>query len=91
MIEQRWCTIDGKSWTLTVGDINAIVWLWDDEKTYGANLWWPNGDSSSEGEFDCIKKAKAACLEAIEDAEDIADAMAVLADPDDTIISEVEL
>lgn len=91
MIEQRWCTVEGKEWTLTIGDKTAIVWLDLDEKTYNTNVWWPNGDSAFHGSFDCIKKAKAACIEAIEDAEGIADAMTVLDDPDDTIISEVEL
>ena len=91
MIEQRWCTIEGDKWTLTMGDRTAIIWLLDDEETYLANIWQVDGDSAFNGEFDCIKKAKAACMEELEDAEDIADAIAVLADDDDTIISEVEL
>lgn len=90
MIQQRWCSIDGKTWTTTVGEIKAVVWLEDNEKTYRTNLWWANGASSWEGDYECIKEAKAACIDAIEDAEDIADAEAILADPYDTVISEVE-
>jgi hypothetical protein len=62
-----------------------MAWLMDDEKTYNTNLWWVNGDSSWEGHFDCIKKAKTACLEAIDDHEDIKDAEAVLADGSEPI------
>ena len=68
--QQRWCSIDGKSWTTVVNDITAIVWLDEDEKTYKTNLWWPNSDSAFAGDYDCIKKAKEACLEAIEHVDD---------------------
>jgi hypothetical protein len=86
MIEQRWCTTDGRSWSVAIGDKTASVWLIDEE-FYGARVWCIDDmptTLSHLGEFDCIKKAKSACIEAIEAAE------AILADPYDIVISEVE-
>lgn len=90
MIPQRWCSIDGKKWTTTVGEIKAAVWLGCDEKTYYTALWWANGALSWEGNYKCIKAAKSACIEAIEDAEDIADAEAVMNEPSEKIVVQPE-
>jgi len=64
MIAQNWCTIDGKSWTMTQGDEKAIVELMSDEKTYLAIVRC-NEDSCSTGTYDCIKKARKACIDEI--------------------------
>jgi hypothetical protein len=101
MIEQRWCTTDGRSWTLSHGKYWAYVEIIDINNTYLANTgiitekpvelsWYDFHNNLWSGTFDCLKKAKSACIESIEDAEDIADAEAILADPYDTVISEVE-
>jgi len=63
-----WTTIDGRSWSLTIGDKMASVWLIDEE-FYGARVWQINNVPTTLtrlGEFDCIKKAKMACVEEIE-------------------------
>lgn len=64
MIDQRWCTIDGKSWYLAIGDEKATVELMSDEKTY-LTIVWCNEDSCNTGTYDCIKKAKKACMDEI--------------------------
>lgn len=66
-----WTTIDGRSWSVAIGDKTASVWLIDDEFDgfYGARVWCIGNEPTTLnhlGEFDCIKKAKAACLEEIE-------------------------
>ena len=69
MIEQRWCTTDGTSWTITIGDKMASVWLRLNNTNYYANVWQINNTPVSFtrfGEFDCIKEAKKACLDEIE-------------------------
>lgn len=91
MIDQRWSTINGREWIVSAGNMQAIVCLMPDETTYKTNLWWLNGDSAFLGDFDCLRKAKAACMEELEDAEDLADAISVLSNHDDLIISEMEL
>ncbi len=63
-----WTTIDGRSWSLTIGDKKAVVWLMEDEETYGANIWWCDLSKLVLNNFDCIKEAKKACLEEIERA-----------------------
>lgn len=85
MIGQRWCSVDGKSWSRVVGEITAYVWLLEDETTYRSLTWQTDFNSDFHGHFDCLKKAKAACIEAIEDAQDLADAEVVMADGDETI------
>lgn len=61
----NWSTTDGRSWRITVGDNQATVWLID-EVFYGAAILWSDGSSTLLEEFDCVKKAKKACLELIE-------------------------
>ena len=66
----HWTTIDGKSWKYRDGERVALVWLHTDEKTYHTNVYPGDGAvlfPDQEGGFSCIKKAKAACLEAIAD------------------------
>ena len=67
----NWTTIDGKSWSLTIGNRKAVVWLGYNEKTYHANTWRieDNERLGYTDEFDCIEKAKKACLEAIENSK----------------------
>jgi hypothetical protein len=60
-----WTTIDGRSWSLTIGDKMASVWLIDEE-FYGARVWQINNIPIHLGEFECIKNAKRACVEEIE-------------------------
>lgn len=91
MVTQRWCSVDGKTWTTTIGNTKAEVFLLSNEETYCAVLRPVSGIDEHVGNFSNIKCAKNACMEAIEDAEDIADVEAIMADLDDTIISEVEL
>lgn len=69
MIDQRWTTIDGRSWRLTNGDWMASIMLGKSEKGYYARI---NDLSASHGtppimlkEFNCLKKAKAACIKRI--------------------------
>jgi hypothetical protein len=38
-------------------------------ETFKTNLWWANGDSSYEGDYKCINKAKIACMRAIDKHE----------------------
>ena len=85
MIGQRCCSIDGKSWSSVVGEITANVWLLTDETTYVASISKVNEYPCWGDTFDCLKTAKAACLEAIDDHEDIKDAEAVLADGSETV------
>jgi hypothetical protein len=66
MIEQRWCTVDGRSWTITIGDTKAVVHLMDDERTYAPTIWWSDSSKLIMEISDCIKEAKKACLEVIE-------------------------
>lgn len=69
MIDQRWCTIDGKSWTLTQGDWLATVYLCSDEKKYSifVKKLDPYIDDvlPAHGYFNCIKTAKSACIEVL--------------------------
>jgi hypothetical protein len=63
-----WTTTDGRSWSITVGDKKAEVWLIDEE-FYGANVWQINNIPTTLtrlGEFGDIKEAKKACLDEIE-------------------------
>ena len=64
MNDQRWYVHEGCEWRLRSGDITAVIWIMDDNATYRANLWL-GGIVAASGEWDCIKKAKAACLELI--------------------------
>ena len=69
MIDQRWTTIDGKSWSLTIGDKTAQVWLWLDNTTYGTCICQINNIPATLATldtYDDIKKAKQACLDEIE-------------------------
>lgn len=66
MIDQRWCTIDGKSWSITVGNNKAVVQLINDEKTYAPTIWWSDSSKLIMEISDCIKEAKKSCLELIE-------------------------
>lgn len=77
MIEQKWCTTDGTSWTLSHGKYWARIELSFDNTCYSA--WWGRLDSCLSGKiydealdlpFDCLKKAKAACVRAIKRSAD---------------------
>lgn len=61
----NWSSTDGKSWSKTVGDNQATVWLIN-EVSYMAAILWIDGSSTVLEGFDCIKEAKKACLELIE-------------------------
>jgi hypothetical protein len=63
--DQKWYVRDGCQWRSRSGDITAVIQIMDDNATYKANLWL-DGVVIASGEWDCLKKAKAACLEAIE-------------------------
>jgi hypothetical protein len=66
-----WTTIDGRSWSLTIGDKMASIWLID-EVFYGARVWQINNiptTSTRLGEFDCIENAKRACMEEMNEGE----------------------
>jgi uncharacterized protein YciI len=76
-----WTTIDGRSWKFTSGLYTALVWLHIDEKTYHTNVY-ADDEILFPGPFDCLKKAKSACLEAIRDAEDLADAEKLMKEDD---------
>ena len=66
MIDQRWSTIDGKSWILGIDDEDekASVVLMSDEKTYLATVW-RNEDSCWQETCDCLKVAKKVCMDEI--------------------------
>ena len=81
MIEQRWCTTDGTSWTLSHDKYWANIELSLDNTHYfasvGSRKYRPEEMSLEEltedywsGIFDCLKKAKAACLQHITDVID---------------------
>ena len=81
MIEQRWCTTDGTSWTLSHDKYWANIELSLDNTHYfasvGSRKYIPEEMSLEEltedywsGIFDCLKKAKAACLQHITDVID---------------------
>lgn len=65
----QWCTIQGNRWVLAVGDKTATIYLDTDEKTYHAsvNIEWCAGSTIHESSTDCLKKAKAACIQEIEE------------------------
>lgn len=60
----NWSTTDGKSWTITIGEDQAVVWLID-ETFYGAAILWSDKSTTSAGKYECLKNAKQACLESI--------------------------
>ena len=81
MIEQRWCTTDGTSWTLSHNKYWAHIDLSLDNTTYyastGSLKYMPEEMSLEElnqdywsDEFDCLNKAKAACIQHITEAID---------------------
>ena len=81
MIEQRWCTTDGTSWTLSHDKYWANIELSLDNTHYfasvGSRKYRPEEMSLEEltedywsGIFDCLKKAKAACLQHITEVID---------------------
>ena len=81
MIEQRWCTTDGTSWTLSHDKYWAHIELSLDNTHYfasvGSRKYRPEEMSLEEltedywsGIFDCLKKAKAACLQHITEVID---------------------
>lgn len=72
-IDGVWTTTDGNSWKIRVEEHAALVWLHKDEKTYLTNVFLGDGSLKFPGQFDCLKKAKAACLEAIADTQQAAD------------------
>jgi len=65
----NWTTTDGHSWKIRVEEHAALVWLHKDESTYLTNVFLGDGSLKFPGKFDCLKKAKAACLEAIADTQ----------------------
>ena len=81
MIEQRWCTTNGTRWTLSHGNYWAHIDLSFDNITYyastGSLKYMPEEMSLEElnqdywaDEFDCLKKAKSACIQHITEAID---------------------
>ena len=81
MIEQRWCTTDGTSWTLSHDKYWANIELSLDNTNYfasvGSRKYRPEEMSVEElieddwgGTYDCLKKAKAACLQHITEVID---------------------
>ena len=81
MIEQSWCTTVGTSWTLSHDKYWANIELSLDNTHYfasvGSRKYRPEEMSLEEltedywsGIFDCLKKAKAACLQHITDVID---------------------
>lgn len=65
----NWSSTDGCTWSVTIGDKKAEVWLWHDNTTYGAGVWQINHYSTTLTSLDtseCIKVAKKACLYEIE-------------------------
>lgn len=68
MIDQRWTTTDGRTWSITIGDKKAQVWLWLDNTTYGTCIWQINNAPTTLtclDTYDDIKVAKAACIEVL--------------------------
>ena len=64
MIDHRWSTIDGKSWTLTQGDWLATVYLCSDEKKY--SIFVKKYDPSIDDVLACIEVlAERVCQEDI--------------------------
>lgn len=61
----NWSSTDGKSWSITIGENQATVWLIN-EVSYLAAILWIDGSSTVLEGFGCIKEAKKACLELIE-------------------------
>ena len=87
MIEQRWCTTDGTSWTLSNDKYWAHIELSLDNTHYFASVgslkYRPEEMSLEElnrdywhGEFDCLKKAKESCIWTILNKEEQAKAIA---------------
>lgn len=87
MIEQRWCTIEGTSWTLSHDKYWANIELSFDNTSYYASVGTlkdrPEELSFEElsqdywfGEFDCLKKAKESCIWTILNKEEQAEAIA---------------
>ena len=81
MIEQRWCTTNGTSWTLSHDKYWAHIELSFDNTMYFASTGIlkdrPEAMSVEElvegdggGTYDCLKKAKAACLQHITEVID---------------------
>lgn len=65
----QWTTIDGRTWSITIGDKTAQVWLWLDNTTYGTCIWQINNAPTTLtclDTYDDIKLAKKACLDEIE-------------------------
>ena len=65
----NWTTIDGRTWSITIGDKTAQVWLWLDNTTYGTCIWQINNAPTTLtclDTYDDIKEAKQACLDEIE-------------------------
>lgn len=64
----QWTTIDGRSWSITIGEKKAEIGLMEDEKTYFCGILWLEDDDLDLwlGKFDDIKLAKKACLDEIE-------------------------
>jgi len=85
-IDGAWTTIDGNSWKIRVGEHAALVWLHKDEKTYLTNVFLGDGNLKFPGQFDCLKKAKAACLKAIADTQHAADTTEVTDEEDEVAI-----
>lgn len=76
MIEQRWCTTDGTSWTLSHDKYWANIQLSCDNTSYFATTgslkdrpeemsWEEFNKDCWSYTYDCLKKAKAACIQHI--------------------------
>jgi hypothetical protein len=90
MIEQRWCTTDGTSWTLSHDKYWAHIELSFDNTSYFASIgsvkdrpleelsWDEINKDDWSGDFDCLKRAKAACIWSILNKKEQAEAIASL-------------
>ena len=81
MIEQRWCTTNGTSWTLSHDKYWANIELSLDNTHYFASVgslkdrpeemsWEEFNEDCWSHTYDCLKKAKAACLQHITEVID---------------------
>jgi len=90
MIEQRWCTTDGTSWTLSHEKYWAHIELSFDNTSYFASIgsvkdrpleelsWDEINKDDWSGDFDCLKRAKESCIWAILNKKEQAEAIASL-------------
>lgn len=63
MMPERWHVREGNEWRLRLGGLAAEIWLADDNSTYRSTIFWTDGTIILANDYDCLKKAKAGCLE----------------------------